>query len=230
MLSKSLKRPDIVLFDMDGTTVRHINPALISTLEFCDDMLFKLGKLFKRNHDITDVSQKPAGIRGLLVHRILHKIRRKSVDQIVQPCPGIFLILDLLRRNNIPMGIVSNGLGQGYGHDILNTFKLSDYFTVKLFREDMQKSKPHPDSLLRAIQNIGQEITAQTVIWYIGDRHKDMDAAIAANNHIDATVVPIAYSIHAAIAALKYQLPHEQIVMHYPDFYVRMSKEIFNKE
>ena len=32
-----LEKPALVIFDMDGTTVRHVKPALLSTLESLDN-------------------------------------------------------------------------------------------------------------------------------------------------------------------------------------------------
>lgn len=219
----SFERPTLVLFDMDGTTVRHINPALISTLEFLDDLIYKVSRLFSKKKAVIDTSEPPSGPRGLLVHRALHKFRRKPVDQIVQPCPGIFSILNLLKRNNIPMGIVSNGLGKGYGHDVLNTFNLAPYFDVQVFREDIQKSKPHPDPILRALQAFDKEPNENDIVWYIGDRHKDIEAAIEANKLTKCKVVPFAYGINAAIAALKNNIGNDHITMSYHDFFIQIS-------
>ena len=106
---KELDKPTIVIFDMDGTTVRHVNPALLHALEFIDNVLYRLASPFKRRRSIKDYSRNEATPRGLLVHRILHKFRRKSVEQIVQPCPGIYNLLKYFKEQNIPIGLASNG-------------------------------------------------------------------------------------------------------------------------
>lgn len=211
------EKPTIVLFDMDGTTVRHINPHLIGTMEFLDDFSFKISRWFHRKKPHADYAITDQKNGGLLVHRALHSIRRKPVGQIVQPCPGIFTLLNILRSEKIPIGIVSNGLGKGYGHDILDQFHLSEYFSVQIFREDIQRSKPHPDPILRALKEI-KEVTADDVIWYIGDRHKDVIAALAANDVLPAKVVPFAYGLKAAVAILEKGLSPDQIIMNYTDF------------
>ena len=221
-------RPTIVLFDMDGTTVRHINPALISTLEFLDDVIYKTSRFFSRDKEIIDISEEPTRPRGLLVHRALHKIRRKPVDQIVQPCPGVFLLLNLFKKQNIPMGIVSNGLGKGYGHDVLETFKLASYFDVQIFREDIQKSKPHPDPILRALRAIKEDVSSDDVVWYIGDRHKDVEAAVAADKLVDCKIIPYAYGLHAALAILQKNIGNDHIIMNYSDFFLKTRKTILD--
>lgn len=217
----NIEKPTIVLFDMDGTTVRHIHPRLLGVLELIDDGMFKTASWFHRKNPHPDFSQELQKKPRLLVHRALHKFRRKEVDQIVQPCPGIYALLNMFRDAGIPMGIVSNGLGKGYGHDILMKFNLSEFFTAQIFREDIQRSKPHPDPLLRALREIKDPITADDVIWYIGDRHKDVIAALAASEVLPAHVVPFAYGLKAAVAILEKGLPPEQIIMNYTDFAAR---------
>ena len=57
----TLEKPSIVIFDMDGTTVRHVNPKLLHLLEFTDDMIFKFhrfwGRLFRRGDKATIYSE-----------------------------------------------------------------------------------------------------------------------------------------------------------------------------
>jgi len=125
------------------------------------------------------------------------------------------------------MGIASNGLGTGYGHDILMTFGLADYFEVEIFREDIQVSKPHPDALLRAMKGFTKPPAAGDVVWYIGDRHKDIIAALEAEKLSSCHVVPFSYGINAAIAVLKNNVGTENIIVSYPDFFSRI-KGLFN--
>ena len=219
---KPFPKPTIVLFDMDGTTVRHINPRMLGILEKIDDAMFKASAWAHRKKphpDYTlDLIKKPR----LLVHRALHRLRTKEVDQIVQPCPGIYTLLNMFRDENIPMGIVSNGLGTGYGHDILKQFGLSEYFGVQIFREDIERSKPDPDPLLRALRRIKDPLSDNDIIWYVGDRHKDVIAALAANEAVNAKVVPFAYGLKAAVAILEKGLPPDHIIMNYTDFAARI--------
>lgn len=222
-----IEKPTIVLFDMDGTTVRHVNPIFLSALEFIDDLMYRASRLLFRRREIVDMSNNPAVPRGLLVHQALHKMRRRSVDKIVQPCPGIFLLLNLFQKQNIPMGIVSNSLGKGYGHDILNQFHLSSYFKAQIFREDIHRSKPHPDPILRALRAIKEEPSDSDIVWYIGDRHKDVIAAIEADKLMNCKIIPFSYGLNAAVAILKNNIGNDHIIMNYPDFFVSI-KPLFN--
>jgi len=227
----TLPRPTIVLFDMDGTTVRHINPMLLQILEALDDAGHKTAKyfsgIFKRQIDAPPLVETRNGKRPkLLVHRAMHKMRRKDVDEIVEPCPGIYNVLDFLKDRNVQMGIVSNGLGKGYGHDILKTFELAHYFAVTIFREDITRSKPWPDPLLQALAALPRPPGKDDVIWYIGDRRKDIQAALAARAHLPCPVIPIAYGLNAAIAVLENNVGNDNIIMGWPDLMPRLRQSL----
>ncbi len=227
----TLPRPTIVIFDMDGTTVRHVNPKLLHALEWLDDILFKIhrlwGMLLRRGDKATVYKAIDAKIDSykarkkprLIVHRALHKVRRKSVEQIVEPCPGIYAVLDMLRANAIPAGIVSNGLGKGYGHEVLSTFGLEDFFQSKIFREDITHSKPNPEAILLALDKMGAPVGANDVIWYIGDRHKDIRAARAAQGHVQCKIIPIAYGFGAALGMLEKNAAPDYTMMSWYEMY-----------
>ncbi len=219
----SLPKPTIVLFDMDGTTVRHVNPRLLGALEFLDDVIYKGSGLVRRARHEEPVPIALERLPSLAVHRMLHSFRRKPVEQIVQPCPGIIALLGFFQSHDIPMGIVSNGLGKGYGHDILKKFDLEKYFVTQTFREDITHSKPHPEAIIRALRKIRDPLSENDVVWYIGDRHKDVMAALAADKTLAATVVPFAYGIKASIGVLERGLSPDHIIMNYADFTARVA-------
>lgn len=221
-----LDRPTIVIFDMDGTTVRHLNPWVLALCEKYDDTAYRVSKffgwVFKRHArgpiiPAMDLERQRTKPPRLLVHRAIHKMRRKGVEQIVEPCPGIYSVLNLLKSNKIPMALVSNGLGKGYGHEVLSKFDLEKYYGATVFREDIQKSKPNPEPLLLAVRELGLRLKSTDVIWYIGDRHKDITAALAAAKHLPCKVVPIAYGINAAGAVIEKGLNKDQIILCYRD-------------
>lgn len=227
-----LPKPSIVIFDMDGTTVRHVNPRLLHILEKIDDAVFKILQfrdwLLRRESrlalDSRDLEnrKKPR----LIGHRAMHKVRRKPVNEIVEPCPGIYVVLSLLKTLGIPVALVSNGLGKGYGHDILKHYALEGYFRTTVFREDIHKSKPNPESILLALRQMAVDVKSRDVIWYIGDRHKDILAALAAQAHVPCAVVPIAYGFNAAFAVLEKNIGPDHIMMSYYDMYEILSRLI----
>ena len=224
----TLQKPDIVIFDMDGTAVRHINPRLLHVLECIDDGFFKVSKfagwVFRRGRigpiipEFYDFANQKKPRR--IVHRALHKVRRKPVEQIVEPCPGIYPVLEFLAAHNIPLALVSSGLGKGYGHDVLEKFELEKFFRATIFREDIKKSKPNPEPILLALQSMKADIKPGDVVWYIGDRHKDVLAAVAADKIVAGTVVPLAYGLHAAVAIVEKGYTPDHIIMSYHDLYM----------
>lgn len=225
----SLEKPTIVLFDMDGTTVRHLNPRLLHILEKLDDWSHKttslLARLFRWKIRRMPLVERRDGKRPkLLVHRAIHKVRRKEVDQIVEACPGIYDILDLLKDKGVRIGLISNSLGKGYGHDILKTFDLEKYYEVTVFREDIPRAKPHPDPILKAVEGMAQPPTEKDVIWYLGDRRKDIQAALAAREHLPCPLLPFAYNLHAAIAVLENNIGADHIVMAWQDLELKLRE------
>ena len=210
MSPTALPPPTAVLLDMDGTTVRHRNPRLLSVLEALDDAGHALARLWPFTR---------SGPPRLWPHRMLHRVRRRDVEEIVEPCPGVFTFLEALQARGTPCALVSNGLGAGYGHEVLAAFGLESYFAATLFREDAPRAKPHPDILLAALVAMGlPDPGAQDVIWVVGDRGKDVRAALALAPEVaPARVVPVAYGLSAARAVLAAGLPPGHIALSYAD-------------
>lgn len=205
----SLPTPTVVILDLDGTCVRHINAKLLGVLESIDDAISAIYKLFPFRRK---------GPPRLWAHKVMHRVRRKGVDEIVQPCDHIHAFLEKLQKRDIECALVSNGLGAGYGYEILKVFNMDKYFSATIFREDSPRAKPSPDVLIAALEKIGRQLTDKDVVWVIGDRSKDIKAAIALSEHVaGAKVVPIAYDWSAARAALSAGLPLDNVVMSFAD-------------
>ncbi|MFK7838773.1 MAG: HAD family hydrolase [Bdellovibrionales bacterium] len=234
----TLPKPTVVIFDMDGTTVRHLNPKLLGLMEWLDDTAFKISRLWMWFFDRKakgpillpppDNPVKPA--KSIIVHRAIHKLRRKDVELLVEPCPGIYSVLSFLKNENIPMALASNGLGKGYGKDIVEKFGLNKFFPVTIFREDIRKSKPNPESILVSLRELGITPTKDDVIWFIGDRHKDIIAAQKAQKElIPAKIVPIAYAVNSAVAIIEKGYTPDHILMSYQDVYA-VLQELFTEQ
>lgn len=226
-LAENATRPTIVLFDLDGTLVHHVNPRVLQMLEFLDDCSHRGGRLaarfrLMRRHRVVKRAPK------LLVHKAIHKVRRKSVEQMLMPCATMRCVLGRLRAEGVALGVVSNGLGTGYGHDVLDTFDLKKYFSAVVFREDVARGKPWPDSILTALQNLGRELRANDVIWYIGDQRKDIAAAQAASAALGRTIIPFALGARAALTA-EARIPPAQIMWTASDF-ERTISEAFDMD
>lgn len=239
-LKMDIEKPTIILLDMDGTLVRHRNKFVLNMLERLDDFLTRSGRLFRifkvrlrRNKNIPkfflpgdDSGKMNAKRKTMIVHNALHKMRRKEVNQIVRVSIGARKFLEKAQELNIPMGLVSNGLGSGYGHDILKRFQLENYFSAVIFRENYAFAKPYPDPLLRALDGIGRPLRSDDVIWYLGDRNKDVKAAMAAHYYLSSRenkvkkVVPFAYELFstAFFEAVKQGLPQHHMIGSFKEF------------
>lgn len=220
--------PTIVLFDLDGTLVNHVNPRVLQALEFLDDCSHRAARLVARFRLMRRQSQtKPCKMPKLLVHRAIHRVRRKSVDEMLVPCETLRGVLQRLHDNGVVLGLVSNGLGRGYGHHVLEAFDLKKYFTTCVFREDVARGKPWPDSIMAALGNIGRGIRARDVIWYVGDQRKDVDAALSAAAALTRTIVPVALGPRAALRAMEGDCPQLQIAWSAHDL-ERLTSDLFD--
>ena len=234
----TLPKPTIVIFDMDGTTVRHLNPRLLGLMEWLDDAVFKVSRLwswiFERKAkgplQLNPPEQPVKPPKSIIVHKAIHKLRRKPVDLLVEPCPGIYSVLSYLKRKNIPLALVSNGLGKGYGDDIVKKFGLDAYFPVTIFREDIRKSKPNPEPILQALAQIKTVLEPDDVVWYIGDRHKDVAAVQNASKVLPCPIIPLAYGMNAAVAVIEKGYGPNHILVTYQDLYDILQRVFENKE
>ena len=77
--------------------MHHVNPRVLQMLEFLDDCSHKGGRLVAR---FRLARRSRAGTKDapkLLVHKAIHKVRRKSVDQMLEPCQTMRRVLERLR-------------------------------------------------------------------------------------------------------------------------------------
>jgi phosphoglycolate phosphatase len=213
VLGQNPARPTIVLFDLDGTLVHHTNPRVLQMLEFLDDLSHGSGRLAARFR-LMRRSQLATrqNSSSLVVHRTMHRLRRKSVEAMLQPCEAMRSVLDLLRANGIPMGMVSNGLGKGYGQDVLDAFDLRQYFSTCIFREDVRQGKPSAEPILAALGSIGRPITRSDVVWYVGDQRKDITSALVAAGQSGHAILPIGLGARAAIASADNRVSIRQVM------------------
>ncbi|MCK6417510.1 MAG: HAD family phosphatase [Alphaproteobacteria bacterium] len=227
----SVIKPTAVIFDFDGTVIHHIDPTWINRLEKLDDLCHSLKSLFSspRSEKIIIPSPAPDGQkRRLRTRRTIHRLlrwwhRHKEVEEIIEPSKGIVPLLNFLKAHNIPLGLWSNGLGQQYGHDILEYYDLEKYFSGMVFREDIRHGKPNPEGFFIALERMGIKPKPQDCIWYIGDRHKDITAAIAAQKMLACSVVPLAYRLNAKIAVLEHLHSTDYMIDSFEELQARLT-------
>lgn len=89
--------------------------------------------------------------------------------------PGTVAVPELLKAKGIKVGVVSNRRFAGLS---VEKAGLAHLFDTVVGLEDVKQAKPHPESLLLALERIGVE-TARAI--YVGDTDIDMKTAVAAD-------------------------------------------------
>lgn len=114
---------------------------------------------------------------------------------------------DLLRKLNqekIKIGLVTNN-EKKFATQVISHFALRKFFDAIITKDDVKNTKPHPEPLLKAIEQLG--CTLENCI-YIGDTKADM----------------IAGKLAGVITVLFYGT--QKKVMTTPDFTIRKLNEI----
>lgn len=112
------------------------------------------------------------------LHKRLLAIYAEQLALSTRPFPGIQEALTLLEERNIPWGIVTNK-SHVYTRPILDALGLHPAPKSVVCPEDVKQTKPHPESLLLACEQLGCE--AGEVI-YVGDHQRDIDCGKAAGS------------------------------------------------
>jgi phosphoglycolate phosphatase len=192
----SIKPPEMVLIDIDGTLVDSV-----PDLAFCiDAMLGQLHmpargedaarrwvgngieRLVKRALINADAGEPEESLFKLALP-IFRSLYAENTSTRSQLYPGVQQGLDYLKSCGYRMGCVTNKDGE-FTHPLLNNLGLSKYFEETVCGDDTPKLKPDPLPLLFAAQNMG--IDPQKSLM-IGDSSNDVQAARAAGFQIICT-------------------------------------------
>jgi phosphoglycolate phosphatase len=101
----------------------------------------------------------------------------QHLDVETRPFDGIPALLNWLENSNILWGIVTNK-PRLYAEPILQSLKLSERCHTLICPDDVSKTKPHPEPMHLACQQLS--ITEQQTL-YIGDHRRDIEAGKNAN-------------------------------------------------
>ncbi|MGQ9425929.1 HAD family hydrolase [Gilvimarinus sp. F26214L] len=113
------------------------------------------------------------------LHQRLLQIYAEQLAASTQPFPGIPETLALLQSHSIPWGIVTNK-SHTYTRPILDALDLHPDPATVICPEDVENTKPHPESLLLACDQLSCQ--AREVI-YVGDHQRDIDCGKAAGSY-----------------------------------------------
>lgn len=189
----SLRKPELVLFDLDGTLVDTV-PDLAHS---ADMMLQQLGMPVRGEEKI----------RRWVGNGIERLVKRALTDDFVgepdpalydralqifidiyaehtcihsKPYPGVMATLEYLKENGFHLGCVTNKRGQ-FTHKLLKGLGIYDDFGIIVSGDTLPKKKPDPLPLLHAASAFS---IAPENILMVGDSYNDVLAARAAGCQI----------------------------------------------
>lgn len=172
------------LFDLDGTIIDSIELILRSyrhtmQLHRCnepmppDEMWIKgLGTpLWAQFGQITDNKEEiEAMVQTYRTYNLTHH------DALVKPYEGVVDEIRRLKQFNRKLGLVTSKLRDGAMRG-LRISGLDQVFDIVLGCDDVTNSKPHPEPVLKAVDELG--VTKPETV-FVGDSRHDMESGRAA--------------------------------------------------
>ena len=172
------------LFDLDGTIIDSIDLILRSYRHTMalhrtnepmppDDVWIKgLGTpLWAQFGQITeDKEEIEAMVQTYRTYNLTHH------DALVKPYEGVVDEIRRLKQHGKKLGLVTSKLRDGAMRG-LRVSALDDAFEIVVGCDDVKNFKPHPEPVLKAVEELGVE-HAETV--FVGDSRHDMECGRAA--------------------------------------------------
>jgi phosphoglycolate phosphatase len=188
-----LKRPEMVLIDVDGTLVDSV-----PDLAYCVDAMMRELGLPERGE--TRVRQWVGNGVERLVQRALINQLDGQPDEVLfaealpvfealyrdntskRSClyPGVQEALDFIKTTGVRMGCVTNKASQ-FTLPLLKDLGVHDYFEIIICGDMLDRKKPDPKPLLHAAEQLE---TSPSASLMIGDSMSDVKAARAAGFQI----------------------------------------------
>ena len=188
-MTKTIKT---ILFDLDGT-ILDTNELIIQS--FLHALKGRVAPDFGREHIIpkmgTPLNQQLQEFSGLAdVTPLVAAYREVNLgrhDELVREFPYVAEVLDNLRRSGIRLGVVTTKIRLTTEKG-LKYVGIYDYMDAIVTIDDVTNAKPHPEPVLRAMEQLGAK-PEETLM--VGDSTVDMESANAAG----AVSVGVAWSL-----------------------------------
>lgn len=185
-----LKKPAMVLIDVDGTLVDSV-----PDLAYCvDEMMKQLGmpvrgeqrvrewvgngvERLTRRALINQLNGEPDEALFQKAMPIFEALYRDNTSKRSRLYPGVQAALDFLKtQKNVRLGCVTNKASQ-FTLPLLKDLGVSDYFELIVCGDTLPQKKPHPAPLLHAAEKLGAKPEQSLML---GDSQSDVKAARAA--------------------------------------------------
>ncbi|MES9854162.1 MAG: phosphoglycolate phosphatase [Candidatus Thiodiazotropha sp. L084R] len=188
-----IKKPEMILIDVDGTLVDSV-----PDLAYCvDEMMKRLGRSVHGEAKVRDwvgngverlvrraligqLNGEPDEADFAKAYPIFLELYAVNTSQRSMLYPGIREGLDYLKHQGYRLGCVTNKAAQ-FTLPLLKDLGIHDDFEIIIAGDTLPKKKPDPLPLLHAAENLGIDPSAALMV---GDSQSDVKAARAAKFQI----------------------------------------------
>lgn len=185
MTHGNISLPAAVVFDLDGVlldTTDNMRYALDTVWSACGrtgpapfaEFLTHMGAPLLRVLDAVGLPEEAAAR--------YERASRERLD-LVRPFPGVIDGLRRLRASSVPMA-VATGKAHHRAVEVLGAFGLLEFFGAVVGSDQVAHPKPAPDSVLRALAELGHGTGPARV--FVGDSVLDMRSGRAAGVRVIA--------------------------------------------
>lgn len=176
-LRERLEGVRAVLFDVDGTLVDTID-LIIETFH---EVFHRLGIPDRPDGEILSWIGKPLYLqvkelheeRAEEIYQLYKELYERNRPRLAREIPGIREALEGLLDRGYRLGVVTSKKSSSTMRE-LKDFSLADLFQVVVTADDTENHKPHPEPLLRALEDLGVDNEEAT---YVGDSPYDIESA-----------------------------------------------------
>lgn len=182
---------DAVLFDLDGTLLDSIALILASYhhtyaahgLPPVEDAVILAGLGTRLEDAFGGYVDDPVEIARMVETYREHNFALH--DAMVRSYPGVTEVVKGLRERGVPLAVVTSKRREGTLRG-LAALGLSECFDELVCADDVEKAKPHPEPVHRALERLGGVDPKRAV--FVGDSTHDMEAGRAAGVHTAAVL------------------------------------------
>jgi len=173
-----------ILFDLDGTLIDSTDAILESFYFAFDEQNFHFTGTQQHIKDEIgyplDVMFETLGVNKSKVWDFVTSYKkhyREISEEKTVLLPDAFEAVKEASKI-ATLGVVTTKTTQ-YSIPLLKSFKIFDYFDTIIGRQEVEHPKPHPEPILKALENLG--IKDNKNVYIIGDTKLDLIAANSAN-------------------------------------------------
>ena len=170
----------VILFDLDGTLIDSTEAILESfkrSFEYFGEKAPKEADILPQiGHPLFDMFVN-LGVKRDVANKYVAKYkenyRRVHITKTVL-LKGAKEAIELAYSSGAKLGVVTTKTGK-YSIELLEHFKLMQYFSTLIGSEDVKNHKPHPEPINLALSRLN--VTNSSNVYMIGDTCMDMLAA-----------------------------------------------------